>query len=96
MYKIVVDITAQEELEAAEFYYFKISEKVSDKFIVSVFRTYFLLESNPHFSIRIKNYHTISISKFPYLLFYEIDEENKIVRILSYFHSSQNPEKYPI
>lgn len=96
MYKIVVNLTAQEELEAAEFYYFKISEKVSDKFIVSVFKTYFMLETNPYFSIRIKNYHSISIAKFPYLLFYEIDEENKMITILSCFHSSQNPEKYPI
>ena len=72
MYKIVVNLTAQEELEAAEFYYFKISEKVSDKFIVSVFKTYFLLESNPYFSIRVNNYRAISISKFPFLLFYEI------------------------
>jgi hypothetical protein len=67
MYKIVVSLTAQDELEAAEFfYYFKISEKVSDKFIVSVLEPY--IRINPLILIiQLKIIGTIS--KFPYLLF---------------------------
>lgn len=96
MYKIFVSLNAQEDIETAEFYYSKISQKVSDQFIDTISEIYFLLETNPFFSIRYKNYHAISVSKFPYLLFFEIDEENKIVYILSCFHTSKNPKKYPI
>ncbi len=96
MYKIDITLNAQEELEAAEAHYSQISEKVSEKFIDTVFKTYFLLEINPHFRVWYKNNHAIALSKFPYLLFYEIDEENKIVTIKSCFHTSQNPNKYPL
>ena len=74
----------------------QLSILVSDQFIDTISEIYFLLETNPFFSIRYKSYHAISVSKFPYLLFFEIDEDNKIVYILSCFHTSKNPKKYPI
>ena len=96
MYKIKISLNAQEELENAELFYTNISIKVADKFISTSLKTYFLLEKNPYFSIRYKNYRAISISKFPYLILFEIDELNQMVYILSCFHTSQNIEKYPI
>jgi hypothetical protein len=36
------------------------------------------------------------ITKFPYLLIFEIDELNQKIYILSCFHTSQDTKKYPI
>ena len=96
MYKIKISLNAQDEIENALLFYRNISIKLADKFISTILKTYTLLEKNPYFNIRYKNYRAISISQFPYLLFFEIDEQNQIVYILSCFHTSQNTDKYPI
>ncbi|MBC7641549.1 MAG: hypothetical protein H7174_04310 [Flavobacterium sp.] len=96
MYSIAVSLNAQEEIENIEALYFKISHKISDKFVLNLSHAYTILERNPFFGIRYKNYRAVTIEKFPYLLFYEIDEINKKIYILSCFHASINSEKYPI
>lgn len=96
MCKIKISLKAQEEIENAEIFYQNISLKLADKYISTIIKTYNLLEKNPYFNIRYKNYRAVSISQFPYLLFFEIDELNQIVYILSCFHTSQNTDKYPI
>lgn len=96
MYNIELSLNAQEELENAEFFYCTISEKIGDEFIDTVFKTYELLKQNPYFSIRYKNNRAILITKFPYLLIFEIDELNQNIYILSCFHTSQDTKKYPI
>ena len=50
---------------------------------------------NPFFEIKIKNYRVLPLSKFPYIIIYKILEDTKIVDIVSIFHTSQNPKKYP-
>ena len=89
MYKVAISLNAQDELEIAKFYYSSVSKKIAEKFIKNLTKAYHFLETNPFFGIRYKNYRAVSINKFPYLLFFEIDEVNKIVYILSYFQTSQ-------
>ncbi len=96
MYNIKLSLTAQEELEQIKSHYFKISPKIADKFLVNIKKTFTILSINPFFKIKYKNYRTISIVKFPYFFFFEIDENKKSVYILSCFNMLQNPEKYPI
>lgn len=53
------------------------------------------LEINPYYQIRIKNFRALPLNKFPYLLFFEIIEERKVVRISALFHTAQDSEKWP-
>lgn len=96
MYKVKLSLNAQEDLEKIEKMYYLISEKTGDKFILDASKTFKILSLNPHFKVLHKNYRTIKLSKFPYLLFFEIDKSNFNVTIFTCFHSSQNPSKYPI
>jgi hypothetical protein len=50
---------------------------------------------NPFYQIREKNFRALPLNKFPYLLFFEVLEEKKIVKIVGLFNTSQNPNKYP-
>lgn len=95
MYRVEISLNAQDELEIAQLYYSSISKKTAEKFVKNVAKTYHFLQTNPFFSTRYKNYRAVTIGKFPYLLFYEIDEVNKKVYILSCFQTFQNPDKYP-
>ncbi len=94
-YKIVVSPKAQIEIEDISEYYVQISFTVLNKFYTELENAYKYLQSNPHFQTRYKNYKAVPIKKFPYLLFFTIDEINKVVKVLSCFNTSRNTTKYP-
>lgn len=94
-YKIIVSPKAQIEIEDILDYYFHISFTVSTKFYTELENAYKYLETNPHFQTRYKNYRAVPIKKFPYLLFFIIEEKTKTIKILSCFNTSRSPQKYP-
>ena len=95
-YSISITPTASQQIdEALEYYIYKANKKVADNLLNQIFDTFKLLEVNPYFQIKAKNYRSFVLRKYPYILFFEIMEETQIVKILALFHTSQNPEKYP-
>jgi len=94
-YKIEVLLSAQIEIEKVLDYYEKISIQLSVRFEEEVASTYAKLSVNPFFRKRHEDFRAIPMLKFPFLLFYTIEENKKVVKIISCFHTSQNPKKYP-
>ncbi len=50
-----------------------------------------LTTSALHYAIRYDDIRCMPIEKFPYVVHYRVDEQNKIVKIEALFHSSRNP-----
>lgn len=96
IYKIIISKRAQLEILDITDYYYHINLELVYKFYLKLEETYDYLKMYPYFQIRYKEFRVIMIKKFPYILVFEIDESNKSVYILSCFHTSKNPEKYPI
>lgn len=94
-YKIIVSPRAQKEIEVAIDYYLLYSVDASINFIAFLKDTYNTLETNPFFKIRYKNVRSLKINKFPYSLYYVINEKENIVKVISCFHSKRNPNKRP-
>lgn len=94
-YKIEVLLSAQTEIEKAYNYYSELSDDLPIKFKKELKSTYGNLAINPFYRRRYKNFRAIPLKKFPYLLFYIIEENKKKIKIISCFHTSQNPKKYP-
>lgn len=94
-YKILVSPRAQHEIENAIDYYALNSSKAPELFIKFLNGTYVTLETNPFFSIRYKNIRALKISRFPYTLYFVINETEQTVRILACFHIKRNPDKRP-
>lgn len=94
-YKIIVSPRAQKEIENAIDYYAMYSVDAPANFIVSLKEAYFTLESNPFFRVRYKNVRALKIKRFPHSLYFIINEEKSIVKILSCFHDKRNPNKRP-
>lgn len=94
-YKIIVSPKAQIEIEDISEYYSQISFTVLTKFYVELENAYKFLETNPHFQTRYKKYRAIPIKKFPYLLFFMIDETKETIKVLSCFNTSSSQKKYP-
>lgn len=94
-YKIQFRKSAIQDIETALDYYLLISPNVGYSFDKDLEYALQIFMKNPFFEIKIKNYRVLPLSKFPYIIIYKILEDTKIVDIVSIFHTSQNPKKYP-
>ncbi len=94
-YKIIVSPRAQKEIENAIDYYALYSSNAPQSFINLLKDTYRSLENNPFFYLRHKNIRALKINKFPYSLYFVINEMQNTVKVLSCFHNKKNPSKRP-
>ena len=94
-YKIIVSPRAQKEIENAIDYYALYSSNAPKKFISLLQDTYNTLTTNPFFNIQYKNIRILKIHKFPYSIYFTVNEKQSIVRILACFHNKRNPNKRP-
>ena len=95
VYKVIISPRAQREIENAIDYYLLYSVEAPQAFIILLENSYDTLAENPFFRIRYKNIRALKIKKFPYSLYFVIQEKTKTVRILSCFDHKRNPDKRP-
>ena len=94
-YKIIVSPRVQKEIENAIEYYALYSIDAPISFIAELKEAYATLETNPYFRVRYKNVRALKIKRFPHSLYFIINDDKNIVRILSCFHNKRNPNKRP-
>ena len=94
-YNLVILDQAQEEINNAYEYYLEISFSVMKSFNNQLEMAYQSLETNPFFQFRYKKLRALPFKTFPYMIFFDINEEEKVVYIYSVFNTNQDPEKYP-
>lgn len=94
-YKVIVSFKAQMEFLDALEYYNDVSTLIPARFIAAIEETYIKLSVNPFYQIRRNSLRAIPVKGFPYLLFFSVNESDKVVKILSCFHTSKHPRKYP-
>lgn len=94
-YKIIVSPRAQKEIENAIDYYALYSTEAPASFWSVLNETYTILAISPFYKIRYKNVRALKIKKFPFSLYFVIDETQNTIRILSCFHNRRNPAKRP-
>ncbi|MCU7617301.1 type II toxin-antitoxin system RelE/ParE family toxin [Chryseobacterium sp. PBS4-4] len=94
-FKIVVSPIANNNIDDAIRYYRTQSQSAAKNFRKRLLDAYKSLQTNPFFVVKYENVRAIPLKKLPYLIFYDIDERDQVVNILSVFCTHQNPEKYP-
>ena len=94
-FKILISIRAQLKIEEITDFYFDVSLKVLKHFNERLEETFSNLIINPCFQKRYKDFHGIPLKQFPFILFYKNDDVNKLIKIYSCFHTSQDAIKYP-
>jgi hypothetical protein len=92
LYKIIVLEYAIVELENACKYYNDKINGLGFELEAEVFSIFDLIKVNPLlFPIKFANIHEAVLSRFPFVITYEIKE--KQINVLAIFHSKQNPSK---
>ncbi|MCB9201479.1 MAG: type II toxin-antitoxin system RelE/ParE family toxin [Flavobacteriales bacterium] len=94
-YKIRLSDIADQEINKAIEYYKNQSQTGELNFKKQLNQALNTLEINPFFQFRYKNIRAIPFKSLPYLVFFEIDENDKIIYVYSIFNTYQNPNKYP-
>ena len=95
IFEIVIEPRALLDIQDAIDYYESKQAGLGDYFYQEIDEHLELLSENPFFQIRYKDYRGLPIKKFPFIIFYFIDEKLKKVYVLSIFNTSMNPLKYP-
>ncbi len=96
-YKIVLSPLAVKNLDdALKFYNDNVSKKIATLFWKDYKRTYNSLKINPFYQFHDNNYRFLPMQKFPFIAFFIVNELENIVYLNAIFHTSQNPDRYPI
>jgi plasmid stabilization system protein ParE len=95
VYKIIVSPRAQNEIVKAIDFYALHSVDAPNNFILQLQKGYGILSLNPFFRVQYKSVRALKLKKFPYSLYYTVDEHQKSVSVLSCFHNKRNPKKRP-
>ena len=92
-YELIIQEEASLEILEAYIYYENAQKGLGEKFMKQLDKYFYRIQSHPkHFQIK-KNYREAFISKFAYLIVFDIIDDKIIV--LSVFNTHQNPEKKP-
>ena len=96
LFEVYFTPTAENQiLETHKYYTENVSDVIAEKFYLDLQHALDVLEINPFFQIRAKNYRAYPLRKFPFLIFYEVLEEKRAVKVLSVFNTSKNPSNWP-
>lgn len=96
IFNVVIEPRALVDIQDAIDYYDSKKSGLGEYFYQMIDEHLDTISRNPFFEIRYKDYRGLPVKKFPFIIFYFIDEELKTVHILSVFNTSLNPSKYPI
>lgn len=94
-YSLIVSPRAQKEVEKAIEVYISSVVNTPNSFIIQLQSVYNTLKINPFFKVRYKNVRSLKLKKYPYSLYFVVNENRNTVRILSCFHNKLDPKKQP-
>jgi toxin ParE1/3/4 len=93
-FSIVIDPRAIKDIQEAINYYDEQQIGLGAKFEALINKHLSALEKNPYFQIRYANVRCLSLNKFPFMVHFTIDEENKLIEVRAVFHTSRDPKKW--
>ncbi len=93
-YKIKVEEGAELDIKDAVNYY----KEIASKKVAKQFRTDFknrikAIQINPYYRVYANSYRGLPLKNFPYIIFFQIDETEKVITIYSLFETHQDPAK---
>ena len=91
-YKVLFSHQAFADLKEAKKWYNLQQRGLGQKLTLDVKATILSIKQNPTlYSVKFNNIRTFACKTFPYTIHYELDEKDKLIRIVSVFHFSRQP-----
>lgn len=94
-YKIIYNPEVQKDIQSAVSWYNEQQPGLGKRFLtVAKKQLNSLKVTANYYAIRYDNIHCMPIRKFPYMVHYRIDPENKTVKVEAVFHTSRDPKRW--
>lgn len=92
MYTVLVEDRAAEDIQDGIDYYDEQLIDLGDKFKNAVDKEFGALAKNPFYQVRYKSTRCKPIKKFPYLIHFQVNEPDKIVKVFAVINTNKNPD----
>lgn len=92
-FSIDVDPGAILDLQKAIDYYDEQQPGLGKKFENAIDKHFSALSKNPFYQVRYDDIRCMPMNKFPFMIHFTVDEENKTVRVSAVFHTSIDPDQ---
>ena len=90
-YNYILHAHAQQYYEQSLKWYMERSIVASERFVVAINNALQLICDNPtRWRKKYKNFHEISLKKYPFTIIYTIEEDKAIVVVSSIYHHKRN------
>jgi len=94
-YKIVITPDAFDDIDnALNYYKNEVSINVAKLFIEDYRKTFKDIQRTKYFRFYFEDFRGKPMKKFPYIVFYTIDDSKKKIIIKAVFHTFQDTKKY--
>jgi plasmid stabilization system protein ParE len=94
-YELILLEDASREIEEAIVWYESQKQGLSTPLMAVLRKTMNLLGTNPTIFAKVyEEVRRVLLSKFPYTLYYIIDEETQTVVVFAFLHQSRNPDNW--
>ncbi|MEO6731711.1 MAG: type II toxin-antitoxin system RelE/ParE family toxin [Ferruginibacter sp.] len=85
---------AQKDYEVSLQWYLERSIRAAQNFVAAMDGALQLIVEYPTWWLnKYKDYHEISLKKYPFTIIYKIEEEKQLIIILSIYHHKRNPKR---
>jgi hypothetical protein len=93
MWKVKFNPKSISEMEEALAYFQNLSPSTANRFFLEIKKAASTLSKNPNYQVRYKNVRCFPLKRFPFMIHFELEENEKLVKILGCIHTSLNPDK---
>lgn len=91
-FRIKIEPEARVDIQSAIDWYNEQKKSLGKRFFKETQTALKVLSQNPFYQKRYENVYCFPLKKFPYLVHFTINEENRVVIIRAIFHTSLNPK----
>lgn len=92
-YNYILHEYAQHDYEESLKWYLEKSSGAAEKFVAEIDAALQLICNNPgRWRNKYKNFHEISLKKYPFTIIYTIEEKKLLVVVSSIYHHKRNPK----
>ena len=93
IFRIVIHNDAINDIKETSAYYERKSNGLGKRFSDSVKRSINSLKLNPFFQVRYLDIRCLPLEKFPFMIHFRVDEQNKKVEVYAILNTSLNPDE---
>ena len=93
-YKIQIESEVRQDIQEGIDWYNEQQRGLGRKFHAAIKEAFRGLRTNPFFQIRYDDVRCVPLRKYPYMIHFTIDENNKTIAVIAVFNTSRNPQMW--